>query len=601
MSSRGHRHAQDNWMRDQDMEGGQVSEIDGDDSGQKRRRIKTILDPEGQLLRRWNMMIAVSCVIAVSVDPLFFYVLFINEHKKCLLLDKRLKIVAITLRSVTDFIYVLNIILQFICPYIDKECRKLGQIKVVTDPQQIAKHYFFSWYFVIDILATLPLPQVLFPIIFLEIRDSNYFDKRKSLNALVFCQYTPRVVRVYISWMNHSRIASKLARTVWVKAAFNFFLYIFSSHVLGAYWYFLSVQREMACWHTACKNHSKCTSISFNCNHPLNDLAFLDDKCSVETPNTKGAFDYGIFLGALQSGNLQSTDFPQKLAYCFWWGLRNLSSFGQNLQTSSYFWENFFAIFVSIFALLLFLYFIGNVQTYRQLATERSEEIIQNMKVKEREIDLWIDRNKLPGCMKKEIMPNVQRMLEQKKEVDVQNLLSHLPSELARKIKRYICLPMLKKVPQLVGKSDQHLQLICDYLKPVHYKQHSYIVREGEPLDAMLFITQGIIWNFTIINGERRNKCIEKGNFYGEELLDWGLDSPALPNLSDLPISLKTAKTHTKVEAFALMANDLRTIVSRRTEAVSAVQAAFRRFNEKPLQFVEGMKNIEISSVLEDR
>ena len=143
------------------MEGGQVSEIDGDDSGQKRRRIKTILDPEGRLLRRWNMMFAVSCVIAVSVDPLFFYLPVINEHKKCLLFDKRLKIVAITLRSITDFIYALNIILQFICPYIDEECRKLGRIKVVTDPRQIAKHYFFSRYFVIDLLATLPLPQVI--------------------------------------------------------------------------------------------------------------------------------------------------------------------------------------------------------------------------------------------------------------------------------------------------------------------------------------------------------------------------------------------------------------------------------------------------------
>jgi hypothetical protein len=143
------------------MEGGQVSKIDGDDSGQKRRRIKTILDPEGRLLRRWNMIFAVSCVIAVLVDPLFFYVFLINEDKKCLLLDKRLKIVAITLRSVTDFIYALNIILQFICPYIDEECRKLGRIKVVTDPRQIAKHYFFSRYFVIDLLATLPIPQVI--------------------------------------------------------------------------------------------------------------------------------------------------------------------------------------------------------------------------------------------------------------------------------------------------------------------------------------------------------------------------------------------------------------------------------------------------------
>jgi CRP-like cAMP-binding protein len=143
------------------------------------------------------------------------------------------------------------------------------------------------------------------------------------------------------------------------------------------------------------------------------------------------------------------------------------------------------------------------------------------------------------------------------------------------------------------------LQLICDNLKPVKYDQHSYIVREGEPLDAMLFITQGIIWNFTTNNGERSTKCIEKGNFYGEELLEWGLDCAVLPNLSNLPISLKTAKTHTKVEAFALMANDLRTIVSRRIGAVSAVKAAFRRFNEKSLQLVDqGKKKIEMSSEL---
>jgi cyclic nucleotide gated channel len=71
------------------------------------------------------------------------------------------------------------------------------------------------------------------------------------------------------------------------------------------------------------------------------------------------------------------------------------------------------------------------------------------MKVKEREIDLWIDRNKLPSSMKKEIMPNVQRMLEEKKDIDVHTLLSHLPCELGRKIKRYICLPMLNKVSPL--------------------------------------------------------------------------------------------------------------------------------------------------------
>jgi hypothetical protein len=108
----------------------------------------------------WNIMFAVSCVIAVSMDPLFFYLPIVNRDKKCVWLDKRLKIIAYSLRSVTDLIYLLNIILQFICPYIDEVSLKLGRTMVVNDPRQIAKRYFFSRYFVIDVLAILPIPQV---------------------------------------------------------------------------------------------------------------------------------------------------------------------------------------------------------------------------------------------------------------------------------------------------------------------------------------------------------------------------------------------------------------------------------------------------------
>jgi cyclic nucleotide gated channel len=146
-------------INDQDIEK-QVSKTDGDDSGQTRRTKKIIIDPEGRLLLWWNIMFAVSCVIAVSMDPLFFYLPIINAEKKCVGEDEKLKIVANTLRSVTDFIYLLNIILQFICPYIDEASRKLGRTEVVTDRRQIAKRYFFSRYFAIDILAILPLPQV---------------------------------------------------------------------------------------------------------------------------------------------------------------------------------------------------------------------------------------------------------------------------------------------------------------------------------------------------------------------------------------------------------------------------------------------------------
>jgi cyclic nucleotide gated channel len=120
--------------------------------------------------------------------------------------------------------------------------------------------------------------------------------------------------------------------------------------------------------------------------------------------------------------------------------------------------------------------------------------------------------------------------------------------------------------------------MICDYLTPVHYNKHSYIVREGEPLDAMLFITQGIIWSFTTFNGKGSAECIEGGSFYGEQLLDWGLELSDVANLSNLPMSPKSLKTHTEVEAFALLASDLRPIVSswRRYKAACVIQEGFR-------------------------
>ena len=120
------------------------------------------------------------------------------------------------------------------------------------------------------------------------------------------------------------------------------------------------------------------------------------------------------------------------------------------------------------------------------------------------------------------------------------------------------------------------LRLICESLKPLNYNEKSYIIREGETLDAMLFITQGSVWCFKANNGENGEgtssspQCIDKGDFYGEQLLEWGrFNGSPSPKLSELPISTKTVKTLTKVEAFALTASDLKNIVSRRSLAAS--------------------------------
>ena len=99
---------------------------------------------------------------------------------------------------------------------------------------------------------------------------------------------------------------------------------MFVFQVIGAFWYFFSIQRETACWHLVCGNLNGCGN-SFSCANTDSSVnyEFLDDRCPINTPNTT-KFNFGIFLEALQSGIVQSSNLPQKFFYCFWWGLRNL-------------------------------------------------------------------------------------------------------------------------------------------------------------------------------------------------------------------------------------------------------------------------------------
>nr|XP_023874076.1 cyclic nucleotide-gated ion channel 1-like [Quercus suber] len=160
---------------------------------------------------------------------------------------------------------------------------------------------------------------------------------------------------------------------------------------------------------------------------------------------------------------------------------------------------------------------------------------------------------------------------EEGEDVNVENLIPDLPPDLQNKVKRHICLHLLKnlKIREDIGlaKSTQLLHKICDSLQPKFYNEHCYIVKEGEPIDAVFLITEGIVLTCTSNNSEGTNsqhaKRLENGQYFGGKLLEWIL-TPAsvdMRNLSILPVSSKTFRTHTRVEAFALMAHDLKKIL----------------------------------------
>lgn len=143
-----------------------------------------VLDPQGAFLQRWNKIFVLSCVIAVSVDPLFFYIPVVNIKGTCIDLDKTLAVTASVLRTFTDIFYILHIIFQFRTGFVAPSSRVFGRGVLVKDSSIIARRYLSSC-FLIDILAVLPLPQVSnFCSVFILILVLQTFCSRESLSEV---------------------------------------------------------------------------------------------------------------------------------------------------------------------------------------------------------------------------------------------------------------------------------------------------------------------------------------------------------------------------------------------------------------------------------
>ena len=105
---------------------------------------------------KWHEEILVfGRAIAVSLDPLFFYVPVIKEDKKCIGLNKVLWTIAIVSRSVTDFIYLVQYVVKSVVKskipkeHNDESNSKERNIRVKS------RSYFWP-FFMLNILVILP-------------------------------------------------------------------------------------------------------------------------------------------------------------------------------------------------------------------------------------------------------------------------------------------------------------------------------------------------------------------------------------------------------------------------------------------------------------
>ncbi|XP_050272458.1 cyclic nucleotide-gated ion channel 17-like isoform X2 [Quercus robur] len=535
---------------------------------------KRILDPGSKIVLQWNRVFIFSCLVALFVDPLYFFLPSLggNTDSSCVKTDFHLRIIVTCFRTVADIFYLLHVIIKFRTAYVAPSSRVFGRGELVMDPKKIARRYIRSDFF-IDLIATLPLPQMVIWFIIPATRRSQLDQKNNALALIVLLQYVPRLYLIFPLSSQIIKATGVVTKTAWAGAAYNLLLYMLASHVLGAAWYLLSIDRYSSCWKKYCKEESNstiCRLNYFDCDNLIDRKIWesttnVFKSCNADDNNE---FNYGLFQNAVTK-NVLFSNFIEKYFYCLWWGLQNLSSYGQNLSTSTFIGETSFAILIAILGLVLFAHLIGNMQTYLQSLTVRLEE----WRLKRRDTEEWMRHRQLPEDLRQRVRCFVQYKWLATRGVDEEAILRGLPADLRRDIQCHLCLDLVRRVPFFSQMDDQLLDAICERLVSSLSTAGTYIVREGDPVTEMLFIIRGRLDSSTTNGGRTgffNSIILRPGDFCGEELLAWALLPKSTVNL---PSSTRTVRALNEVEGFALRAEDLRFVANQ-----------FRRLHSKKLQ-----------------
>ncbi|KAJ8617219.1 hypothetical protein MRB53_013405 [Persea americana] len=152
-------------------------------------RRKRILDPESELILQWNRVFFISCLVALFIDPLHFFlpsVSILGDSSLCIGTDLNLRIVVTILRTIVDMFYLLHMVIKFRTAYVAPSSRIFGRGEYVMDPKKIAIRYLRSNFF-IDLVAMLPLPQIVVWFIIPAVRDPH-----PIIALILMLQYSAR-------------------------------------------------------------------------------------------------------------------------------------------------------------------------------------------------------------------------------------------------------------------------------------------------------------------------------------------------------------------------------------------------------------------------
>ncbi|XP_061355810.1 probable cyclic nucleotide-gated ion channel 20, chloroplastic [Gastrolobium bilobum] len=549
-----------------------------------------VMNPHTKFVQKWNKILAICCLVAIFVDPLFFFVLYVEQDYNCIVINWRLTIALAILRSMNDFVYFCNILLQFRLAYVSPESRVVGAGDLVDQPKKIALNYLKS-YFLFDLFVVVPLPQIMILVV-LPNSLGGANSAKNLLRASILVQYIPRLFR-FLPLLIGQSPTGFIFESAWANFTINLLIFMLFGHVVGSCWYLFGLQRVNQCLRDACRNsnipgclklidcgrgydgNNQAGLTSAQWNNNTDAINCLNPTTSSGFPSTGGDFNYGIYFPAVQL--ITENNVINKYVFSLFWGFQQISVFAGNMVPSYFVGEVLFTIAIIGLGLLLLALLIGNFQNFIQSLGRRRLE----MQLRASDVEQWMSHRRLPGELRRRVRLAERYNWAATRGVNEEMLLENLPEDLQRDIRRHL-FSFVKKVRVFAMMDEPILDSICERLRQKTYIKGSMILRQGGLVENMIFVVRGKLES---IGEDGTRVPLSEGDACGEELLRWYLEHSSVSSDGRkvrLPgqrlLSNRTIICLTNVEAFSLRAADLEevTILFTRFLRSPLVQGAIR-------------------------
>ncbi|VVA98022.1 unnamed protein product [Arabis nemorensis] len=393
-------------------------------------------------------------------------------EEKCIEVDLPMTKALVSLRSIWDLIFSINILLQFRLAYVAPESRIVGAGQLVDQPGKIARNYIRGK-FCLDLFIVLPIPQlVILWLLRSELGLPIPESDKHIIRAILLFQYIPKLYRLL-----PLLATGFIFESAWANFVINLLTFMLAGHT--------DFREFKNAWNNSLEEPINIV----DCVGGIYELESLRplwrESASVNACFQENGFTYGIYLKAVNLTTQSS--FFTRYSYSLFWGFQQISTLAGNLSPSYSEWEVYFTMGIIGLGLLLFARLIGNMHNFLQALDRRRME----MMLRRRDAEQWMSHRLLPENIRKRVREAERFNWAATRGANEELLFENMPEDLQRDIKRHL-FKFLKKVRIFSLMDESILDSIRERLK-----QRTYI---------------------------------RKGDVCGEELLTWCLDPRTLFN-----------------------------------------------------------------------